>query len=114
MKKVNKLNLDDLETLSLAEKENLLSEIRKNVDEIDKDILKLLEKRAHYSKEIGKVKSALNLPFYSSEREKEIIEKLLTNLKSSLLKGSLVRIYERILDESRAVQREEITKRKNH
>jgi chorismate mutase len=113
MEKVNKDILEDLESISTAEKENLLIEIRKKVDEIDKDILGLLEKRAYHSREIGKVKSFLNLPLYSSEREKEIFENLLKSLASSLPKKSLIRIYERILDESRTIQREEIAKRNN-
>jgi chorismate mutase len=113
MENVNKDILDDLESFSTTEKEKLLLEIRKRVDEIDKDILGLLEKRARHSREIGKIKSSLNLPLYSSEREKEIFENLLESLKSSLPRKSLIRIYERILDESRAIQREEITKKNN-
>ena len=111
MENVNKDILDDLESFSTTEKKKLLLEIRKKVDEIDKDILRLLEKRAFHSREIGNVKSSLDLPLYSSAREKEIFENLLKSLASSLPKKSLIRIYERILDESRAIQREEIAKK---
>lgn len=107
MKKNTKEIIKNLELLSQQEKENLLTEIRKEVEEIDRNILELLGRRAHHSRIIGKIKSSLHLSLFSSKRENEIFDKLLKNLESSLPKKSLIRIYERILDESRALQREE-------
>lgn len=107
MEKINKDITNDIDSLTTEEKEKLLSDIRKVVNEIDGEIVMLLGKRAYNSRIIGKLKSVLNLPSFSSEREKEIFNKLIENLPSTLPEKSLIRIYERILDESRAIQREE-------
>jgi chorismate mutase len=42
----------------------------KKIDKIDIRIVRLLNRRARYADEIGKLKQELNLPIYSPEREK--------------------------------------------
>jgi chorismate mutase len=111
MEKVSKDMIDDIDDLTSEEKEELLSAIRKKVNDIDNEIVKLLGKRAYNSRLIGKLKSVLNLPNLSSEREKEIISELIKNLPSTLPVKSLVRIYKKILDESRAIQSDERKKK---
>ncbi len=107
MEKVTLKIFDDISSLTLEEKENLLSEIRRRVVELDKEIVRLLGKRAEHSRLIGKMKSELKIPVFSSEREKEILSKLLESIPQTISKKSLLRIYERILDESRIIQHEE-------
>lgn len=106
MEKLTKDILSELDSLTDKEKESLLDELRKKVDEIDTEIIKLLAERAKHSRMIGRIKSALNLPDFSSEREKKILANLFDNLPKDLPKAHLIRIYERILDESRVIQRE--------
>lgn len=112
MEKVTTKILDDISSLTLEEKENLLSEIRSRVVELDKEIVQLLGKRAEQSKLIGKIKSELKIAVFSSEREKEILTKLLESIPQTISKKSLLRIYERVLDESRVIQHEERKKSK--
>ncbi len=103
-------NIDKLKSLTQQQKNELLSEIRKQVEIIDKEIVAQLKKRFEHSKVIGKIKAELNLPYYSTEREKEVFDNLFKNLDLPATKKSLIRIYERILDESRIIQREERNK----
>lgn len=51
-----------------------LLELRNRIDEIDKDILRLLELRFQVVKEIGAYKKANNLPILDANREKEVLE----------------------------------------
>jgi monofunctional chorismate mutase len=51
-----------------------LLELRNRIDEIDKDILRLLELRFQVVKEIGAYKKANNLPILDVNREKEVLE----------------------------------------
>lgn len=113
MKKLNSNSLDKIDFLLKDEKENLLAELREKISELDNQIVKLLSERANYSKIVGSLKSSLDLPLYSIEREKGILNKLMKNLSTSQQKKFIERIYERIFDESRFIQREEVRKEKN-
>lgn len=112
MKKLSNEILSHLDSLSSKEKEQLLAEIRQKVNEIDNQIVELLGERAEHSRTIGKLKSELQIPIFSLAREEEIFNQLFANIPSALTKKNLLRIYERILDEMRQIQREEIKKRK--
>jgi len=96
-----------LNSLNQSEAEKLLIELRDEIDKLDKSIVQLLNKRTLYAVYIGRVKGELGLPSYSPEREKEISEKINSYLEEPLTKQALQRIYERIIDESRAIQKEE-------
>ncbi len=52
-----------------------LSKLRREIDLIDEEIIKLLNKRAELAKAIGEIKKKLKLEVYSPEREREVIEK---------------------------------------
>jgi UPF0755 protein len=100
----------DLDTLSPAEKEELLLKLREGIDTIDRQLVSLLSKRTLHSVLIGRVKRSMNLPTYNPKREKEIAQRISNYVEEPLRKDVLIRIYERILDESRAIQREELDK----
>jgi len=78
---------------------------RKRIDEIDEQLAKLLSERSHCVIEIGKIKRQKQLPVYDPEREKEILERLLRDNQGPLENEALKRLFERILDESRRVER---------
>lgn len=100
----------ELDTLSLQEKEELLLKLREGIDGIDKQLVGLLSKRTLHSVLVGRVKRSMNLPTYNPKREKEIAQRISKYVEEPLTKEVLIRIYERILDESRAIQREELDK----
>ncbi len=103
---INKIE-NELNSLSKEEREEILKRLRNEIDTIDKQLVPLLSKRTLMSVLIGRVKRSMNLPTYSPEREKEISKKISHYAEEPLRPESLLRIYERILDESRAIQREE-------
>ena len=103
---INKIK-NELNSLSAEEKEEILKKLRIEIDLIDKQIVPLLSRRTLMSVLIGRVKTSMNLPTYSPEREKEISKKISLFAEEPLRPEALLRIYERILDESRAIQREE-------
>jgi chorismate mutase len=107
---IKKYSSVDFNSLSVKDNEEILNEMRKQVDEIDKQLVELLIRRTSFSLLIGRIKRSLSLPTYSPERERDINKKITTYLKKPLNKISLARIYERILDQSRAIQREEALK----
>jgi chorismate mutase len=85
--------------------EKLLSELRKEVDNIDKEIAALLIKRISVTLSIAAAKIKSGLPSYSPERERKIMENILSYSKDELTSKTLRNIYERIIDETRAIQK---------
>ena len=101
---------NELESLSTEQRNEILVKLRDNVDEIDKELVHLISKRTLHSVLIGRVKRSMNLATYNPQREKEISQRISSFVEEPLSKEALLRIYERILDESRAIQREELNK----
>jgi chorismate mutase len=81
---------------------------RKKIDELDRKLVALLSERARAAVEIGKLKRNTSLPIYEPDRERLVFENV-QNVNPGPLPGrDLVRIYERIIDVMRNIQKEEI------
>ena len=78
---------------------------RKRIDEIDTKLAELLSERSRCVIEIGKIKREHQLPVYDPEREKQIFERVTRNNRGPLEDEALRRLFERIIDESRRVER---------
>ena len=81
---------------------------RKKIDEVDKQIIRLLNERASAAKEIGKLKRNTDMPIYEPDREKVIYENVRRENKGPLPDLEVTHIYERIIDVMRKIQKEEI------
>lgn len=79
---------------------------RQQIDELDEKILKLLNKRAQCALEIGKIKKAGHIPVHDPEREKNIMKKLRETNPGPLTHDGVQRVFERIIDESRRLEKE--------
>ncbi|HLP15716.1 MAG TPA: chorismate mutase [Bacteroidota bacterium] len=86
---------------------------RIKIDEIDKTLVDLLNQRAHCADEIGRIKETMGLPAYSPEREHEVIENIMKHNRGPLSDLALRRLFERIIDESRSLEREAMTARQS-
>ncbi|MBK3333156.1 prephenate dehydratase [Persephonella atlantica] len=53
-----------------------LNELRKKIDEIDEQILRLLNDRARLARDVGHIKKKHNLPIYVPSREQKIFDRL--------------------------------------
>ena len=88
------------------EAESELKRLREAIDRIDEVLVKLLNQRARYAVEIGEMKCVLDLPVYSPEREKEVLGHVESESRGPLQPAAVRRLFERIIDESRRVERE--------
>ena len=77
---------------------------RKEIDEIDGEIILLLNRRAKAAKEIGKIKAKAGLPIIDLERESEVLRNIIGENSGILHDWQMATIYQKILDESRQVQ----------
>jgi len=86
-----------------------LAECRRQIDAVDRKILNLLNERTRIVEEIGSLKQKLSLPIYEPKREDEVFRNVTSQNPGPLSEDALKRIFERIIDEMRTIQRE-----KNH
>jgi chorismate mutase-like protein len=81
---------------------------RKKIDELDRRLVALLNERARAAVEIGKLKRDTSIPIYEPDRERMVFENVQQANPGPLPGRDLVRIYERIIDVMRNIQKEEI------
>jgi chorismate mutase-like protein len=85
-----------------------IADWRKKIDELDRQLVELLSERARAAVEIGRLKRNTNLPIYEPERERIVFENVQKMSQGPLPGKDLVRIFERIMDVMRNVQKEGI------
>jgi len=90
-----------------------LEELRKQIDELDRQLVTLLSERAEKALEAGRLKVATSLPIYEPAREKTIYENVRAANKGPLPDIELTHIFERIIDVMRALQRNELASQRN-
>ena len=81
-----------------------LSQARENIEDIDKQMAKLFEKRMECSREIAIYKKENNIPIYDAAREKTLIEKNSSYIKNDMLKEYYLVFFKGILDISKKYQ----------
>jgi chorismate mutase len=89
-----------------TEAENDLVRLREAINRVDEVIVRLLNQRAKYAVQIGEAKAILGLPIYVPEREKEVLWRAEQASHGPLESVAIRRLFERIIDESRRVERE--------
>ena len=85
-----------------------IDELRQRIDQLDERLVELLSERAHCALEIGTLKKALGLEVYQPEREAEVLHHVQSHGRQtgSPLEGdAIVRVFERIIDEARRIER---------
>jgi len=81
---------------------------RKQIDELDRRLVDLLNQRARAAQEIGKLKRNTSMPIYEPDREKTIFENVRQANRGPLPDQELRHVYERIIDVMRNIQKSEI------
>ena len=82
-----------------------LEEFRVRIDDVDRRIVELLNDRTGVVEEIGRVKREAQLPIYEPKREEQVYANITQSNRGPLDAGAVRRIFERIIDEMRQIQR---------
>ncbi|MBV9505618.1 MAG: chorismate mutase [Acidobacteriia bacterium] len=83
-----------------------LEEYRVRIDDLDRRIVELLNERTRVVEDIGRVKRSAELPIYEPRREEQVFENISqASADGPLTNEAVRRIYERIIDEMRMIQR---------
>lgn len=88
-----------------------LADCRRRIDAVDLLILDLLNQRTAIVEEIGRIKQELTMPIYEPQREDQVFENVTTHNKGPLAPDAVHRVFERIIDEMRTVQRDRMRER---
>ncbi len=83
-----------------------LTQCRVRIDDVDRRILALLNERTQTVEEIGRIKRSARMPIYEPKREDQVYENIVENNCGPLSGDAVKRVFERIIDEMRKVQRE--------
>ncbi len=86
-------------------RERQIEDYRRRIDQIDEQLMKLLNARSACAVEIGRLKRHLGLPVYQPEREKWVLDRVARNNPGPLDSGAVRRVFERVIDESRRLER---------
>lgn len=84
---------------------------RKKIDVIDLKLVKLLNRRSRCAIEIGKLKLRGGLPVYTPRREEEVLRNVTVANQGPLNDNAIRRLFERIIDEARGLEREYMERR---
>ncbi len=82
-----------------------LEQFRQEIDAIDLQLLALLNRRTRVVERIGQVKESVALPIYEPKRERAVFRNVTENNTGPLDGDALQRIFERIIDEMRSLQK---------
>jgi len=82
-----------------------LEEYRILIDDVDRRIVALLNERTRVVENIGSVKRQAHLPIYEPRREEQVFANITGCNQGPLTEAAVRRIFERIIDEMRTIQR---------
>jgi chorismate mutase len=85
-----------------------IEDLRQRIDQLDEKLVELLTERANCALQIGKLKHDLGLDVYQPDREAEVLHHVQSHgrqMGSPLGGDAIVRVFERIIDEARRIER---------
>ncbi|HVA62778.1 MAG TPA: chorismate mutase [Terriglobales bacterium] len=85
-----------------------IEKLRQRIDSIDRQLVELLNQRSQCAREIGFLKRSLDLPIYEPNRETTVLANVADANRGPLSELALRRVFERIIDEMRTIQKDEL------
>lgn len=82
-----------------------IDDYRKEINRLDSELLRIFNARAALALKIGEIKKERGIPVYDPEREKRIFETMSQMNPGPLEDEAIVRLFERVIDESRRLER---------
>jgi len=86
------------------------AELRRQIDQIDSQILELVARRVEIVLQVGDYKRRHGLRVYDPERERRLLEHLASRAPSPLDRETVRRVFERLVDESRRLEQHHVSR----
>ena len=74
-----------------------IKDFREKIDAVDTELVSLLNRRAAYAAEIGKLKKEKNIPVHIPKREEYILERIRSENPGPLPVDTIVKIFKDII-----------------
>jgi chorismate mutase len=84
----------------------VLARWRDQIDDLDRRLVNLLNERTLVVEEIGRIKKESKMAIYEPNRERMVFENITSHNRGPLSDDGMKRIFERIIDEMRRVQKD--------
>jgi chorismate mutase len=88
-----------------------IEELRDRIDSLDRQLVALLSERASCALAVGRLKEKAGLPIYQPIREAEVLANVRAANGGPLDDEAMTRLFERIIDEARRLERVAAAKR---
>ncbi len=85
-----------------------IEQIRQKIDDVDRRLLEALNERAQLVLDLAQFKIAEGLKLFDPEREAYILKTVTENNPGPLSIRAVTHLFERIIDESRSLERTEV------
>lgn len=85
-----------------------LAELRRSIDAVDQQILKLLHERVRLVMLVGEYKRERGIAVYDPARERALLDRLCQAAEPPLDADTIRRIFERLIDESRRIEQHHV------
>lgn len=85
-----------------------LSKLRDEISAVDRELIELFEKRMKVVMKIGEYKSKNSIPILNTEREKQVIDSAIEQLKNKELGVYLEEFLQNLMDISKKIQKDEL------
>ena len=82
-----------------------IKDIREQIDLLDDQLLEIFNQRAALALEIGTRKAEQGLAIFDPDRERLIFDRMKHANPGPLDDGAILRLFERVIDESRRLER---------
>ena len=87
-----------------ADTEARIRELRSRVDEVDRELIRILNERARIVQEIVTIKAETGKPVFDPKREEEILRRVVEENEGPIYDSSLREIFELILHRIRDLE----------
>ena len=81
-----------------------IEELRSRVDEVDRELIRILNERARIVQEIVAIKAEAGMPLFDPRREEEILRKVAEQNQGPIYDSSMREIFELILHRIRDLE----------
>jgi chorismate mutase len=88
-----------------------LNACREEIDGLDRRLVALLNERTAIVEKIGEAKKEAGMAIYEPKREDDVYANIAATNQGPLTNDALQRIFERIMDEMRKVQKERMVRK---
>jgi chorismate mutase len=85
-----------------------LAQCRDQIDDLDRRLVDLLNQRTAIVEEIGRIKKQAAMAIYEPGRESKVFDNVTEYNRGPLSSDGLKRIFERIIDEMRRIQKDQM------